>query len=405
MNSKSLTVGVVGSGPAGLMAATVLARAGVAVSIFEQHHSAARKLLIAGKSGLNVSHRPRDRELASFYTGESFEKQLQVFGRSEWLAFLHDLGIETFEGTSRRDFVKGLKAGPLVKAWVSHLEELGVTFHFDHCLEDFEVSDQGVVLTFNRQTKFCCDAAVLALGGASWLDEKHAFEWPQWLKDKGVGVSAFKPANAGFAVAWSEGFLKEADGLPLKNTVLHSEEGEFPGEVVVTQTGLEGTPVYNLIKPQHITLDLKPDLSLSEIRSKLEARKQKENMSPLRLVKATLNLTPAALALLFHELDADTKSDLVKLAEMIKAFPLHLTKQNDLSQAISSAGGVEFSALDDSGMLREYPGVFLAGEMRDWHAPTGGFLIQGCVTQGWQAAQALLTRLPARSYSSPKKNG
>lgn len=461
-----MVVAVVGTGPAGLMAAHVLAAAGYRVCVFERRASAGRKLLIAGASGLNLApDLPLD-DLLPHYQAPSgcMDRIVRAFPPEEWLRFVEDLGIPTFRGTSRRHFVEGLKAVPLVHAWQAHLERHGVEFFFNRELvglgtvaegagfgtgrvevgthgsaavadgpergaewveggsqgcachaeipqgveggatgraTDAEIPQGGVggvELAFGDGSRQRVAAAVLCLGGASW-EKLGTVRWPEALRTAGVAVAELRASNVGFQVAWPPAFLAEAEGMPLKNVVLESSRGRRAGDLVVTRYGLEGTPVYFVGRVGTVHVDLKPDLTLAQVLRKLRA--PRENLSPMRRAKRCLKLCPAALALLFHLAPRDRVGDVEGMAACVKRFPLELVAPQPLEEAISSAGGVCWSELDDHLMLRRHPGVFVAGEMVDWDAPTGGFLIQGCVSQGHAAAEGLVRWLESRADYPP----
>lgn len=393
-------IAIVGTGPAGLIAASTLADAGYTVHIFEAHHGPSRKLLIAGKSGLNIAHEGSIADLIEQFDAPKtlLQNIFKEFDTQKWLKFVNALGIETFAGSSHRYFVKGLKAAPLLKAWLKKLKSQGVVFHYQMRLTQFMVRGNEVTLTFNENQNFNFAAAIMALGGGSWLDKKHPFTWPKLFEQKGIAITPIKSANAGFEVNWSAGFLKEAEGQPLKNILLKTAKNSYPGELMVTSYGLEGTPVYNLTKPQTVFLDLKPDLTADNLLKKMQAHKEK--LAPLRLAKKILNLCPATLALLFHQ--GVKNADLKTFCTTLKHFPIVLKKQRGLEHAISSTGGVAFSEINPNLMLKAYPGIFLAGEMLDWNAPTGGFLIHGCTSQGFYAAKGLVEFL--KSKATPAKH-
>lgn len=378
-------VAVVGSGPAGLMAASVLSGKGFQVTVFEGHRSSGPKLLVAGISGLNITS---EKDLLSQCSDESrFEKIFKEFSKENWLSFVHDLGIETFLGTSGRYFIQGLKAGPLLKAWILNLKEKNVSFFHEKILTDFKIENQKVRLFFKDQDNFAFDGCCLALGGGSWRDRDTACHWETIFKDKKIGFFDWVPSNVGQKVSWKPEFLKECEGQPLKNIILSANSQKFPGELVVTKYGLEGTPIYNIKETQLITLDLKPDFTQEQALKKCRAIK--ENLSPLRRIKKVLNLGPVALALLFHHSSLKSESTLEDWINLLKAFPIKMEGARPLSEAISAAGGVSWDELDESLMLKKFPRVFLAGEMIDWDAPTGGFLIQACVSQGHVAGKKL----------------
>jgi uncharacterized flavoprotein (TIGR03862 family) len=383
-------VAVIGSGPAGLMAASVLANAGVAVTIFERRKAAGRKLLIAGSSGLNISYDCTEEELFRHYrvldhAPETFFKNVfQVFSRRDWIAFVEGLGLETFCGTSRRYFVREMKASGLLKAWIEKLKSSGVEFEFDHELTDFH----GTSLQFGEERREF-DAICFALGGGSW--DTHV-RWPDIFSAKGIVITPFAPSNTGFGVAWPEAFLKEAEGLPLKNVELKTSRGVRRGELTVTEYGLEGTPIYAIGASEVVSLDLKPDLETDVIRKKLTSRRG-ENLAPLRKIKQELKLCEGSQALLFHLTPSERRGDLEYLISRIKNFPIELLPPRPLSEAISSSGGLALDELTDGLMLKKAPGVFAAGEMLDWDAPTGGFLIQGSVSLGALAGRTIVRYL------------
>ncbi len=380
---KTPAVAIFGSGPAALMAASVLSRSSVRVTLFEKRPSFGRKLLIAGSSGLNISH---DTDLEDFVLHyEGFSKEIwrrffSIFSPQDSIRFVESLGLETFIGTSHRYFVKEMKASGLLRAWRGHLERSGVEFVPNHEWCGFE-----------ELRSF--DASGLFLGGGSWEEEPP--RWPDTMARAGVSVLPFQPRNVGYEVSWSQAFLDEAEGKPLKNIVLKNANGQKAGELVITRYGLEGTPVYFLGQEGAAFLDLKPSMSEAQMVTRLS--QLKENLSPIRRVKKSLSLCEASLALLFHQTHEATRSDLGGLVRMVKAFPLEFLRPRPLIEAISSAGGIDLSEVStEQGselQLKRFPGVFVGGEMLNWTAPTGGFLIQGAVTQGAVAAQSILRYL------------
>jgi predicted flavoprotein YhiN len=360
-NLSEKTIAVVGTGPAGLMAAYVLASAGIQVTLFEKRKSSGRKLLIAGSSGLNISYDCPEETLFEHYRGpkEHFQNLFKKFSRSQWIAFVESLGLETFKGTSRRYFVREMKASGLLKAWTEKLKSLGVKFEFQKELTGFDV-ENGKAKVFFNQSPETFDAVCFCLGGGSWEPDESPLRWPKAFTEKSIAFTPFQSSNAGFEVAWPEAFLKEAEGKPIKS--------------IVYALGATGT----------VHLDLKPDFSEAEILAKLKAP-MKENLSPIRRVQKTLNLCEASQALLFHLTVPKDRSDAAALARRMKKFPIELKAPRPLAEAISSSGGIAWSEVTQELMLKKFPGIFLAGEMLDWDAPTGGFLIQGCVSQGFLA--------------------
>ncbi len=392
------SVAIVGTGPAGLMAADVLSHHGYAVTLFEKKRWPAKKLLIAGSSGLNITNvLPLD-EFMRQYTGPAalWHSVLGGYQPADWIVFIEkDLGIKTFKGTSGRYFVEGLKGARLVRAWLRRLQLQGVVLrHHAECV-DFQRTDaSGIVLRFADGSEFECQAAAFALGGGSYEPDETPLRWPSLFVRKGSGFSPFVPSNTGYRIAWRPEFLAEVEGQPLKNIILQSSRGRRKGDTVITAYGIEGTPVYFVGEPGVLSLDLKPDLTEDQIMERCLTLK--ENLSPLRRVKKKLNLCPVALALLYHHLPESVQEDLPALVRAIKSFPLEFIGPQPLSESISSAGGIHLDEINGDFMFKKIPGVFAAGEMLDWDAPTGGFLIQGCVSQGYTMAQGIIRYLDSR---------
>jgi uncharacterized flavoprotein (TIGR03862 family) len=367
------------------------------VHLFEKRPSLGRKLLIAGSSGLNISHELTPSDFAGHYEGFSSEYWLKLlgdFGPKDWIRFIEtELKLETFLGTSHRYFVKEMKASGLLKSWTEFLKTRGVTIHSNCELVDFESDAVQVRLKFSGPhpsefTNFSADRAIFALGGASWETEEPA--WARRFESKGIEMVPFAASNVGYEVDWHPKFLAEAEGKPLKKVILKTKRGEKLGELVVTQYGLEGTPIYFCGETGDATLDLKPDLSAAEIVARLS--KVKENLSPMRRVKHYLTLGEASESLIFHFAPESVKSDLKQLAEFIKNLPLKLKQPRPLSEAISSRGGVALHEVTSGLELKKYKRIFAIGEMLAWDAPTGGFLIQAAVSQGASVGKSLKER-------------
>jgi uncharacterized flavoprotein (TIGR03862 family) len=383
-----LPIAIVGSGPAGLMAATAAVRAGAnRVVIFEKRPAPGRKLLIAGASGLNVAYEePLATAIAHYQpVSSALTQALTEFPPTAWLRFLTDeLKLEIFCGTSGRWFVKEMKASGLLKAWRQWLENHGVQFLCGSELTS--ITPNPLTLGFADGTEVPVLSAVLALGGGSWEDPGQP-RWPALLGKAGIAVTPFRPSNCGYHVAqWPEALIKEADRQPLKDIVFITPKGRKMGDLLITNYGLEGTPLYWMGATGPATLDLLPQWDAEKVRARLD--QIKENLSPLRRANKLLPLSPAAQALLFHMAPPEARKDLNALAAAIKSLPLTLTDPRPLPEAISSAGGVPFSEVGPDLQLHKIPRLYLAGEMLDWDAPTGGLLIQGCVALGHSAGSA-----------------
>ncbi len=399
------SVAVIGSGPAGLMAADVLLRAGYSVELFEKRKAAGRKLLIAGSSGLNITFDAPIDEFARHYWGGSPEgesearmrKVLSVFGSEDWRAWIEALGIPTFLGTSHRYFVEGMKASKLLKVWIDDLKARGLQLHTGvECTAFSKEVDQSIDLLLSTNLRSSFGAVCFALGGGSYEEEEKPLRWPKMFVNNKIGFAPFEPSNCGFEVNWPMAFIHEAEGKPIKNLILTSSKGTRSGDCVITRYGLEGTPVYFAGVSGTVLLDLKPSWSHEQVLAKLQS--VRENFSVLRRVQKTMNLGEGAMALLFHLSSPEAKKDLAAMAQLIKCFPLNLLQKRSLDEAISSAGGVLWEELDDAFMLKKFPGIFLAGEMIDWDAPTGGFLIQASVSQGHYAATQMVRYLKGRVH-------
>jgi uncharacterized flavoprotein (TIGR03862 family) len=385
---KPYKIAIVGTGPAALMAADRLATAGHFIHMFEKRPGAAWKLFVAGSSGLNITNSSDHESFASQYTGPKthWDECLKSFSNLDWVRFIeNELGQKTFLGTSGRYFVENMHAALLVKAWKKRLESKGVSFHLGHELSDFNAT---LELSFANGFHEKFDRVLLALGGGSYEPNEIPLRWVSLLQSKGLQLIPFTPVNTGYHVAWKAEFLREVDGEPFKNIVFLNAKGSRKGDLVITEYGLEGTPVYTLGEVGPAQLDLKPDLSHELIRKKL--LNAKENLALLRRAQKYLHLNKAAMALLFHHGKPGWKTDMSAFIDAIKAFPIELLTPRPLSESISARGGVSWEELDSSLQLKRFPGIWLAGEMIDWEAPTGGFLIQGAVSEGAFAADSIM---------------
>jgi uncharacterized flavoprotein (TIGR03862 family) len=391
------TVAVIGGGPAGLMAAERLAEAGVAVTVYDRMPSVGRKFLLAGRGGLNLTHsEPLEAFLKRYGAAAGrLAPLVEVFPPTALTAWAEGLGQPTFVGSSGRVFPKALKASPLLRAWLARLRALGVAIHSRHDWLGWDASGALSFRTPDGETTATPDATVLALGGASWPKLGSTGDWAQILAAQGVAVAPLKAANAGFDVAWSDLFGDRFAGQPLKAAALTFDRKRVRGEALITRHGLEGGAVYALSASlreaiaaegsARLWIDLRPDAREAELQTKIAQTPAHQSLAN-RLRKA-LHLSPLETNLLREAHGKDLPSDPAALAKAIKGAPLTLSAVRPIGRAISTAGGVEFAALDERLMLTARPGVFVAGEMLDWEAPTGGYLLQASFATGVAAAE------------------
>jgi hypothetical protein len=385
------------------MAAEVLAMAGVAVDLYDAMPSVGRKFLQAGVGGLNLTHaEPEDAFRARYGTGRAFVSPwLDVFGAAALRNWAADLGVQTFVGSSGRVFPKEMKAAPLLRAWLKRLRGAGVTFHLRHRWRGWDEE----ALSFETPHgigRAKPDATVLALGGGSWARLGSDAAWVPLLRARDVPVSPLRPANCGFETPWSEHLRTRFAGAPVKPVTAWLEDGApLQGEFVITEQGVEGGLVYALsaalrdaIEKQGaatLHLDLAPNRDLPRLSQDL--RKPRRGQSMANHLRKQAGLEGAKAGLLREVLGKDLPDDPLRLAETIKDLPLTLRATRPLDEAISSAGGVAAAALDGHLMLSRLPGVFCAGEMLDWEAPTGGYLLTACLASGRVAGQGAATWL------------
>ena len=410
----SADVAIVGGGPAGLIAAEVLSAAGRQVHLFDAMPSVGRKFLLAGRGGLNLTHS----EARPAFDARYGARQAWV---ADWLdgldgaqvrAWADALGAQTFVGTSGRVFPHEMKAAPLLRAWLQRLRhpQAGppVRFHMRHRWQGWD-GDELLFDHLGTPLRVRAGATLLALGGASWPRLGSDGRWVPWLQDRGVALASLQPANCGFDVwgrdgqGWTPHFVERYAGHPLKSVVLHTgqpgqaEHWSRKGEFVVTATGVEGSLVYAASArlredlqggPAGFTLDLLPDHSAAQVLAELRHPRGSRSLSSH--LKSRLGLQGVKAGLLHELVSREDWADPQVLARAIKALPVRLKAARPLAEAISTAGGVCREALTDDLMLRVCPGVYCAGEMLDWEAPTGGYLLTACLASGWRAAQGIL---------------
>ena len=405
-----MSIVIIGGGPAGLLAAQRLAEAGRRVTVYEAQATMGRKFLVAGHGGFNLSNAEPAEAFARRYGSHHafFSELLADFSPADLRAWAADLGISTFVGSSGRIFPEAQhKPADLLRAWLGRLRELGVELKTRHRWLGFAGTAPDAGLRLRDETtgqKFAIQpsATLLALGGASWAKTGSDGAWTIALREIGVEITPFAPANCGAEVAWSSFFREKVGRAPLKNVALRmaSKAGwgeQVRGELMLTDYGLEGTPVYALTPPLRtalaagepavMQLNLKPDLSPATLLSKLQAGRRGRSLP--ELLRQTVHLGPPVPTLL-RELRPDIVSLPVgELATLLQALPLPVSGLRPLDEAISTAGGVAFSEITEGLMLRRRPGTFVAGEMLDWEAPTGGYLLQACFSTGARAAKSI----------------
>lgn len=405
--ASSFRVAIIGGGPAGLMAAEVLGQAGVSVDLYDAMPSVGRKFLLAGVGGMNITHAEDYPAFVSRYGERAGELRplLDAFTPAALREWIHGLGIDTFVGSSGRVFPTDMKAAPLLRAWLKRLRENGVHIHTRQRWLGWD--EHGALRIAGPQGESLIDAhaTLLALGGGSWARLGSDGAWVPLLAARGIAIAPLQPANCGFEVeGWSAHLRDKFAGAPLK-TVSLALPGSAPrkGEFVLTATGIEGSLVYALSAPIReainrdgaatVLLDLLPDRTLAQVASALARPRGSQSMA--KHLHRQLKLDGVKAALLRELSDAVSFQDPQTLATAIKALPIRLVRPRPLDEAISSAGGVPFEALDANLMLQQMPGVFCAGEMLDWEAPTGGYLLTACFASGRAAAEGMLRWLQA----------
>ncbi|WP_147181184.1 MULTISPECIES: TIGR03862 family flavoprotein [Alphaproteobacteria] len=395
-------IAIIGGGPAGLMAAEQLSHAGHAVTVYEAMPTVARKFLLAGKSGLNITHsEPYERFVARFGAAARWLRpMLDGFTPQDVRDWADGLGTETFTGTSGRVFPKAMKASPLLRAWLKRLEAQGVRILTRHRWIGFDGNACRIDTPHGQET-VQADAVLLALGGASWPKLGSDAVWVPWLQAQGVDVAQFRPANCGFDCAFSEAFTERFAGEPVKSVTATSAAGTTQGEFVISRNGIEGSLIYAHASAlrdalqkdgtANLVLDLAPGRTIDRLTRDLERQDAKASFSNRLRKGASLDGVKAAL--LREQVSDASQLDAPRLAEAIKALPLPVVAPRPIAEAISSAGGITFDSVDENLMLKALPGTFVAGEMLDWEAPTGGYLLTACLASGRSVAHGIETWL------------
>lgn len=391
-------IAIIGGGPAGLMAAEVLSLSGHQVTVYDAMPTVARKFLLAGKSGLNITHSEDYARFADRFGPASgrLRAALDAFTPEDVRAWAAGLGTETFTGSSGRVFPKAMKASPLLRAWLARLQAQGVRILTRHRWSGF-AGDGFAFETPEGRIVVHCDAVLLALGGASYPRLGSDGGWVDWLRGKGIAVGDFQPANCGFDVAWSPVFSDRFAGEPLKAVTATSQAGTFPGEFVISRHGIEGSLVYahaaclrdRLAADGEAALlvDLAPGRSVERLTRDLTRQDSKASLS--NRLRKSAGIEGVKAALLRELASPEVLATPELLAQRIKALPIPLLRPRPIAEAISSAGGIGWGDIDDAYMLKALPGLFVAGEMIDWEAPTGGYLLTACFATGRAAARGL----------------
>ncbi len=409
-NKSAKKIAVIGGGPSGLMAAEILIGAGLKVDLYDAMPSVGRKFLMAGKGGMNISHAEPFAQFLSRYgeRRDCIEPFLTQFTPEDLRNWVHGLGIGTFIGSSGRVFPCDMKAAPLLRAWLHRLRLAGVHFKMRHQWIGIRNDKQPKLefITPEGNITVTCDAVILALGGGTWKQLGSTGAWVTLLEHQGVQVASLKPSNCGFDVDWSEYFRLKFAGSPLKSVSVSIMNAEGvcirqQGEFVITENGLEGGVIYSLsallreeiYKLGSVTLyvDLLPNLTANDLIHKFSKGKGKSSMA--NYLRKTIGMEGVKSALLREHLSITEFNDTKQLCATIKNCPIKLRATRPLDEAISSAGGVTFEALNEHLMIKTLPGVFCAGEMLDWEAPTGGYLLTACFASGKAAALGVLHRL------------
>ena len=404
----NIRAAIIGGGPAGLMAAETLAAAGLSVDLFDAMPSVGRKFLLAGKGGLNITHSEPFSEFLKRYGNAltDLEPALAAFGPEAIRHWMHALGIESFIGSSGRVFPKEMKAAPLLRAWLHRLRQAGVRLHVRHRWLGWHDDGRLRFATPDGERIVHAQATILALGGGSWPQLGSDGAWQAWLADAGVELAPLQPANCGFEADWTPLFRNKFAGQPVKSiTAAPNGHALRRGEFLVSASGLEGSLIYAFSAPLRaaiarggsatLWIDLLPDHSPERVLAEVSRPRGARSLSSH--LQSRLGIKGIKSGLLHECLPAEQFRNPAALASAIKRLPLKLIAPRPLSEAISSAGGVRFAAVDPQLMLRQIPGVFCAGEMLDWEAPTGGYLLSACLATGRHAARGALVWLDTQA--------
>jgi uncharacterized flavoprotein (TIGR03862 family) len=392
MSAEARSVLIIGGGPAGLRAAEVARTAGAQVTVCDAQRSVGRKFLVAGRGGLNLTHGEPVENFPARYIDEPerWRDLLSEFGPAELRAWAAGLGVETYVGTSGRVFPRGQKAAGLLRAWVRRLRSSGVQFRTAARFVNLTQQGNGWRAEFQTNEdvfSLTAEAIVLALGGASWPETGSDGTWPTILALHGIEITSWQPANCGWDVDWPPGLLARAEGLPLKNLTVSAGQESVSGELLITRNGLEGGAIYRLgralrsMAEPRLTIDFKPQLAVETMRQRIV------NLQATEEWFRAWKLSAGAVALL-ETFSPEKLADRERTIARVKQFAIPLRRPRPMVEAISSAGGVSWSELDETLMLRKAPGIFVAGEMIDWEAPTGGYLLQGCFATATRAGRA-----------------
>lgn len=393
------SVAIIGGGPAALMLAAQLEEKKFDVTIYERNASVARKFLVAGDGGFNLTHSEEIEKFISRYTPSDFlKKSLNIFSNEDLRNWLKNIGIETFVGTSKRVFpIKGIKPIDVLNAILNELKKKNVVIKTNHTWKGWE-KDELLFETENKTIQLKSDITIFSLGGSSWKVTGSDGQWTNYFSEKGIEIIPFQASNCAYEVKWNPEFLKIAEGKTLKNISIKCDAKERSGELVITKFGLEGGAIYAL-SPKirnhlndsgsaNIFIDLKPTLSIEQIKDKFSAR---GNRSIKKLLIDRLNFDDTQIELLKTILSKDDFTYLETLAKKIKNLPLTITSSAPIDEAISTVGGIPLTEIDSNFELKKLPDNYCIGEMLDWDAPTGGYLLQGCFSMGYNLAQHLNT--------------